>query len=105
MDFCAQDFNFGGTLVLLESMTMKAANPKALSEDQGVVKMRTELARKIAGRALAEGDMSTEIPGFRLYRRSVPTACASAAYEPSLVVFAQGQKRITVGKTTYLCDA
>jgi AraC-like DNA-binding protein len=39
-----------------------------------------------------------------LYRRSAPTACASAAYEPSLVVFLQGQKRINVGKTTYLCD-
>jgi AraC-like DNA-binding protein len=44
------------------------------------------------------------IPGLRLYRRSETTACASAAYEPSLVVFVQGQKRINVGKTTYLCD-
>ncbi len=66
--------------------------------------MRTELARKIADRALAEGDTLTEIPGLRLYRRSVPTACASATYEPSLVVFLQGQKRINVGKTTYVCD-
>jgi len=32
------------------------------------------------------------------------TACTSAAYEPSLVVFVQGQKRINLGKTTYLCD-
>ena len=32
------------------------------------------------------------------------TACTSAAYEPSLVVFLQGQKRINVGKTTYVCD-
>jgi AraC-like DNA-binding protein len=69
-----------------------------------VAAMRTELARKIAKRAIAEGDPLTEIPGLRLYRRSVPTACASAAYEPSLVVFVQGQKRIIVGKTTYLCD-
>jgi AraC-like DNA-binding protein len=69
-----------------------------------VTKMRAELARKIAGRASAEGDTPTEIPGLRLYRRSVPTACASAAYEPSLVVFLQGQKRINVGKTAYVCD-
>src|SRR5216683_2651646 len=66
--------------------------------------MRTKLARKIADRAVAEGDTLTEIPELRLYRRSVPTACTSAAYEPSLVVFVQGQKRINVGKTTYLCD-
>jgi AraC-like DNA-binding protein len=66
--------------------------------------MRVELARKIADRAAAEGDTLTEIPGLRLYRRSAPSACASAAYEPSLVVFVQGQKRINVGKTIYLCD-
>jgi AraC-like DNA-binding protein len=66
--------------------------------------MRTELARKIADRAVAEDDTLTEIPGLRLYRRSLPTACTSAAYEPSLVVFVQGQKRINVGKTIYNCD-
>src|SRR5580692_7851621 len=66
--------------------------------------MRKELAHKIADRAVAEGDMQTEIPGLRLYRRSAPSACTSAAYEPSLVVFVQGQKRINVGKAIYLCD-
>jgi AraC-like DNA-binding protein len=74
------------------------------SPDQGVVEMRAELARKIADRALAEGDTATDIPGLRLYRRSILTACTSAAYEPGLVVFVQGRKRINVGKTTYLCD-
>jgi len=66
--------------------------------------MRRDLARNIANRAIAEGDTHTEVPGLHLYRRSVPTACASAAYEPTLIVFAQGQKRINVGKTTYICD-
>jgi AraC-like DNA-binding protein len=66
--------------------------------------MRRELALKIADRCVAEGDMLTPIPGLRLYRRSAPSACASAAYEPSLVVFVQGQKRINVGKATYVCD-
>jgi AraC-like DNA-binding protein len=69
-----------------------------------VVEMRAELARKIANRAVAEGELLTEIPCLRLYRRSAPTACASAAYEPSLVVFVQGRKRINVGKTTYVTD-
>ncbi len=82
---------------------MNLAKHKGASADPSVVEMRTELARKIADRA-AEGDTLTELPGLRLYRRSVPTACTSAAYEPSLVVFSQGKKRITVGKTTYLCD-
>jgi AraC-like DNA-binding protein len=48
--------------------------------------------------------VQTGIASLRLYRRSEPTACASAAYEPSLVVFVQGQKRINVGKTIHICD-
>ena len=83
---------------------MKGSKYKYASADQGVVEMRKELALKIADRAFAEGDTYTQIPGLRLYRRSLTTACASAAYEPSLVVFLQGKKRINVGKTTYVCD-
>jgi AraC-like DNA-binding protein len=79
------------------------ASPRK-SAVQDVVQMRKELARKVADRAVAEGDTPTEISGLRLYRRSVTTACASAAYEPSLVVFLQGRKRINVGKTIYICD-
>ena len=66
--------------------------------------MRTELARKIADRAKVEGVTFTDIPGLGLSRRSVPSACASAAYEPSLIVFVQGLKRINVGKTAFVCD-
>lgn len=83
---------------------MRAARPKDGSVDQQLVNARAELARKVAARAVAEGDTSTEIAGLRLYRRSVPTACTSAAYEPSLIVFLQGRKRINVGKTVYVCD-
>jgi AraC-like DNA-binding protein len=83
---------------------MKGSKSNAARAEQGVVEMRKQLARKIADLAISEGDMPTEIPGLRLYRRSVPTACASTTYEPSLVVFLQGQKRINVGKATYICD-
>lgn len=83
---------------------MKTARAKDGAVELQGMSMRAELARKVAARALAEGDVPTEIAGLRLYRRSVPTACTSAAYEPSLVVFLQGQKRINVGKTTYRCD-
>jgi AraC-like DNA-binding protein len=68
------------------------------------VELRSQLARAIASRTLAEGDTRTEITGLRLDRRSEPSPCISAAYQPSLVVFAQGQKRINVGKTIHLCD-
>jgi AraC-like DNA-binding protein len=73
-------------------------------KSRGVAEARAELARNIAARTVVEGDTPTAISGLRLYRRSVTTACASAAYEPSLVVFLQGQKRINVGKTIYVCD-
>lgn len=84
---------------------MQVAKHKDASADQTVIEMRRVLARTIADRAVGEGDTLTEIPGLRLYRRSLPTACTSATYEPSLVVFVQGEKRINLGKTTYLCDA
>jgi len=83
---------------------VKELKHKDASANQSAVRMRAELARKIADRAVAEGDTRTEIPGLRLYRHSEPSACNSAAYVPSLVVFVQGRKRINVGKTTYLCD-
>src|SRR5579859_6314455 len=69
-----------------------------------VENLRARLAGKIADLTSLEGDTHTQIPGLRLYRRSVTSACTSAAYEPSLVVFVQGKKRINVGKTTYICD-
>jgi AraC-like DNA-binding protein len=83
---------------------VKATKQKDASAGQDVIEMRAKLARKIADRALAEGDMLTGVPGLRLYRRSEPSPCASAAYEPSLIVFLQGKKRINVGKTMYICD-
>jgi AraC-like DNA-binding protein len=82
----------------------RAKNTKGDSSSD-VAECRAELARRIHALTAAEGDNLTAIPGLRLYRRSAPTACTSATYEPSLVVFAQGQKRINLGRTTYLCDS
>lgn len=83
---------------------MKGSKTQGGSGNERAIAMRAELARRIADRAVVEGVMLTAIPGLRLYRRSVPSGCTSAAYEPSLVVFVQGEKRINVGKTTYVCD-
>jgi AraC-like DNA-binding protein len=66
--------------------------------------MRAELARKIASHISVDGEKATDIAGMSLYRRSAPTPCTSAAYQPRLIVFVQGQKRINLGKTIYLCD-
>jgi AraC-like DNA-binding protein len=69
-----------------------------------VVEMRAELARRIAAHIHVEGPAATDVPGLRLYRRTAPTECYSSAYEPEFVVCAQGEKRITVGGTTHICD-
>src|SRR5277367_771031 len=66
--------------------------------------MRKELARKIAARSLLLGENATAVPGLALYRRTTPTACYLATYEPSLSVFVQGKKRVNLGGTVYLCD-
>lgn len=74
------------------------------SADLAVVEMRRDLARRIAAHAQWAGEHATAIPGLLLFRRTTPTACYRATYEPSLNVFAQGQKRVNLGGTTYLCD-
>ena len=79
----------------VESGDGLASRPRAL---------RADLARKIAAHIQADGTRESEVPGLTLYRQSTPTPCSSAAYEPRLVVFVQGEKRINVGNTTYVCD-
>jgi AraC-like DNA-binding protein len=68
------------------------------------IEMRKELAGKIAARARSLGENPTAIAGLALYRRTTPTACFLATYEPSLTVFVQGRKRINLGGIEYLCD-
>lgn len=79
----------------------KAANRKTSLQ---VAEMRKELACKIAVHAPNEGPHATPIPGLNLYRRTEPSPCYPATYEPSFTVFVQGRKRIILGGTPYLCD-
>jgi len=72
--------------------------------DPLLIAARAALARQIAAHMPADGVELTAVPGLSLYRQSTPTPCHSAAYEPRLIVFVQGQKRINVGRTTHLCD-
>ena len=81
----------------------QAVKQRIRNGDATVIEMRYELARKIAGHVPTAGEQATTLPGLTLYRRTSPTACHAATYEPSLAVFVQGRKRITLGGTTYLC--
>lgn len=83
---------------------MPKPNNPAQKSPSPIAEIRAELARKITARFQGEGIEPTEIPGLALYRRSEPTACTSAAYEPSLIVFLQGKKRVNLGKAALICD-
>ena len=86
---------------------VKTANKRQMrptDESSEVVELRAELARRIAARARTAGENATAIPGLTLYRRTDKTPCYPATYEPSLNIFVQGQKRVTLGATSYLCD-
>lgn len=65
---------------------------------------RAELAQKIAFFIGSRERLLTDVPGLLLSRRTAPTAPASATYEPSLAVVAQGRKRATLGGNTFVFD-
>jgi AraC-like DNA-binding protein len=72
--------------------------------NRAVIEMRKDLALQIAAHAQLLGENPTAIPGLALYRRTAPTACLLATYEPSLTVFVQGRKRVNLGGHLYHCD-
>jgi len=85
-------------------MALKQNADAADQAPSKVAAMRADLIRTIVKIVHADGVQPTPIAALSLYRQSSPTACTSAAYDPRLVVFLQGQKRISLGARTYLCD-
>ena len=63
-----------------------------------------ELATKIAFFVGSQERLITSVPGLLLSRRTAPTAPASATYEPSLAVVAQGRKRANLAGTNFIFD-
>jgi AraC-like DNA-binding protein len=84
-------------------MTRKA-NKNAILPPHRMRELRQELARRIASFIGPKERLVTRVPGLFLSRRTAPTAPASATYEPSLAVVAQGRKRATLGGTTFIFD-
>jgi len=83
------------------------ANRRAINAKEHASKpeeLALVLARKINALAQNPGEHPTAIPGLTVYRLTAPTACYAAEYETALAVFVQGKKRVTFGRTTYLCD-
>lgn len=80
-----------------QAKSLKNVNP-------AILELRKELARKIAVHALSRGPNQTAVPGLTLFRRTTPTACYLATYEPSVSVFVQGRKRVKLAGHIYICD-
>ena len=72
-------------------------------QDQ-VQELLKELAREIAFFIGSRERLITDVPGLLLSRRTAPTAPASATYEPSLAVVAQGRKQANLGGTNFIFD-
>jgi AraC-like DNA-binding protein len=83
---------------------LKKLNKRAASSSDRASALRKELAHKIAFFAGSRERVITDVPGLLLSRRTAPTAPASATYEPSLAVVAQGRKRADLAGTTFIFD-
>lgn len=83
---------------------MKNSNKRASPPSNRAQELRSELARKIASYIGFREKLTTDVPGLLLTRRTAPTAPATATYEPSLAVVAQGRKRATLAGTTFIFD-
>jgi AraC-like DNA-binding protein len=76
------------------------ATPATLS----IQNLRTELAKKIAWFIGTSERLVTEVPGLLLVRRTAPSAPCSGTYTPSVIVVAQGSKRVDLGQTSFIYD-
>ena len=65
---------------------------------------RAELASKIAWFIGSQERLVTPIPGLMLVRRTAPSGPCSVTYTPSVIIVAQGSKRVDLGKETFLYD-
>ena len=63
--------------------------------------LKEELARRIAAYVRLEQRRITEVPGLTVHRRTAPTPPCSMTYEPSLILAAQGRKRVELGDKTF----
>jgi AraC-like DNA-binding protein len=63
--------------------------------------LREELAHRVAAYVGLAQKRITEVPGLSVSRRTAQTPPCSMTYEPSLVLTAQGRKRVEVGGQTF----
>ena len=85
-------------------MNTNGKHSGALPAARSTEDLRAELAKKIAWFIGSSERQTTQIPGVVLVRRTAPTAPCSGTYIPSLIVVAQGSKRVDLGRKTFVYD-
>ena len=85
-------------------MNKNDKHPGAPPAARSIQELRAELAQKIARFIGSSERLITEVPGLLLVRRTASTAPCSGTYTPSLIVVAQGSKRVDLGQTTFIYD-
>ena len=71
---------------------------------RSIAALRAELAKKIAWFIGSAESQRTIVPGLLLVRRTKPSPPCSGTYQPSVIVVAQGRKRVDLGQTTFIYD-
>jgi hypothetical protein len=79
-------------------MRANIKSPTQKSGSNAWLRCARELARKIADRAVAEGDTVTEIPGLRLYRRSVPPPAPRPHTNPAWLFLCRDRSASTLAR-------
>lgn len=85
-------------------MNPKEKHFNAAPITRSIQSLSAELAAKIAWFTGAQEKRVLEIPGLSLVRRTAPTAPCMGMYTPSLIVVAQGSKRVDLGQTIFHYD-
>jgi AraC-like DNA-binding protein len=78
------------------------AQKSTKSNDPNVTKVLKELAGAISKVLDGAANLSTDVPGLALYQNATPTPPNPCTYEPSLLLIPQGQKRVDLGKQSYV---
>ncbi|HTU49885.1 MAG TPA: AraC family transcriptional regulator [Acidobacteriaceae bacterium] len=85
-------------------MSMNGKHSGALTAAGSIQDLRADLAKKIAWFIGSSERRITEVPGLVLVRRTAPTAPCTGTYAPSVIVIAQGSKRVDLGQTSFTYD-
>jgi AraC-like DNA-binding protein len=89
---------------MANEMSRNGKHPATPSPGLSIQDLRTELANKIAWFIGSSEKLITQIPEVMLVRRTAPSAPCSGTYTPSVIVVAQGSKRVDLGQTTFVYD-